>query len=223
MEDEKKRKHIIFLSSSYVNLAKLFATINRDYDIFLILDRKFPQEIENSDLDNFYIFNFDKNKLYEKNKNSYFQTLGIFLLEYEPDIIITSNFNKILPESFIEFIKFTNNKTKIVNIQNSDLRILDENNNSRFMEMNGHIKQFIDEGMIISTIFLIENEQDNKYLGKILGYSYETTFKELKKKQLIKDKIEILNLRICNSILNYHFRTKILKLLNKIIKELLNK
>ena len=52
------KSSVVFLSSSFVNLGKLFAEISPEYDVFLIFDRKFPHEYE--DLDNFYTYTFDK-------------------------------------------------------------------------------------------------------------------------------------------------------------------
>lgn len=215
MDVEQERKNIVFLSSSYVNLAHLFAKNNTDIDVFLILDRKFPQDFEDYNLDNFYIYTFDKNKLYDKNIKSYFETLGVFVSEFEPDFVVCSNFSKLLPNSFLDFLKFTNSKLKVFNLHNADLRILDENKMMRFMGLNADVKQFLDEAMIITTIHLIENSEMDT--GKQLAYSHETTLKELKQKSLINKKEDMLNLRLRNVVLSYHERTKVLKLLRKVI------
>lgn len=207
------RKNIIFLSSSFVNIAKMFAENNKDYDVFLIIDRKFPIEFE--DLDNFYTFTFNKSKLFDKDKERYFDNLALYILEYEPDFIITNNYTKLLTKSFIDFMKFQSPKLKIINIHHADLRILDENNDLRFKGMSADIKQMLDEGMLISTIHLIENQEMDT--GKQLAYSHETTLKELKQKGLFNKKEDILNLRLRNVAISYHERTKVLKLLRKVL------
>lgn len=216
--EQKRRKSIVFLSSSFVNLAKLFAEKNPDFDIFLILDRRFPIEFE--DLDNFYTFTFNKSKMYDKFKERYFDNLGVFVNNYEPDVIITNNYTKLLPQSFIDFMKFTNPKIQILNIHHADLRILDEKNQMRFKGLSADIKQMLDEGMLISTIHKIEDKNiDN---GEKLAYSYETTLKELKQKGLFQKKEDILNLRLRNVAISYHERTKVLNLLRKVIDKLIN-
>ncbi len=214
-----ERKKIVFLSSSYVNLAKLFAQNNSEYDVFLVLDRKFPFDIEDEELDNFYSYIFDKKKIFERDKEAYFDNLGIYINEFEPDLIVCSNFSKLLPKSFLEFIRFTCPKIKIINIHHGDLRIKDEKGDMKFAGLNSDIREFIDEAMIISTIHLIEDE--NMDTGKPLAYSYETTLKELKQKGYINNKDDILNYRLRNVVLSYHERTKVLKLLKKVVSDLL--
>ena len=211
-----ERKNIIFLSSSYVNLAKLFAMNNNDYDVFLVLDRKFPQDFEDEELDNFYVYTFDKNKQFEKDKEKYFDNLSVFIEKFESNIIVCSNFSKLLSKSFIEFQKFRNSKIKIINVHHGDLRVI-ENNKMKFEGLNSDIKQFLDEGKIVSTIHLIENEKMDQ--GKQLAYSYETSFKELKQKGFVHKKEDILNLRLHNVIKSYHERTKVLNLLSKVLKD----
>lgn len=210
------RKKIVFLSSSFVNLALLFAQENKDYDVFLIIDRKFPMDFE--DLDNFYSYTFDKNKIYDRNHEQYFDNLGLYVNEFEPDYIVTSNFTKLLPQSFIDFMRFTNSKIQILNIHHGDLRILDTDNKMRFAGLSSDIKQMLDEAMIITTIHLIEDIGMDT--GKQLAYSYETTLKELKQKGLFNKKEDILNLRLRNVALSYHERTKVLKLLRKVLEGL---
>ncbi len=210
------RKVIVFLSSSFVNLAKMFAEENNDFDVFLVLDRKFPVEFE--DLDNFYTFTFNKSKIYESDKERYFDNLGVFVNQYDPDFIVTNNYTKLLPKSFIDFIKFTNPITKILNIHHADLRIEDEVGDMRFKGMSADIKQMLDEGMLISTIHKIENEKMDT--GEKLGFSHETTLKELKQKGLFHKKEDILNLRLRNVAISYHERTKVLSLLRKVIDKL---
>lgn len=206
-------KKIVFLSSSYVNLAKIFAMNNPECDVFLILDRKFPFEIE--DLDNFYSYTFNKQKIYEKDKEKYFDNLAVMINDFEPDFIITNNFMKLLPKSFLDFIKFRNKKTKIINIHHGDLESLDINGDMKYKGMHGYIKEFLDNEEIITTIHEIENEKMDE--GKRLVFSNPTTLKELKQKHLIKVKEDIINLRMKNVILSYHERTKVLKLIKKII------
>jgi len=217
-EGMPNRKNIVFLSSSFVNIAKLFAENNKNYDIFLILDRKFPIEFE--DLDNFYTFTFNKSKLFEKDKQRYFDNLALYILNYNPEIIITNNYSKLLPNSFIEFMKFQNKYLKLINIHHADLRILNERNDLRFKGLSADIKQMLDEGMLISTIHIIEDEKMDE--GKQLAYSHETTIKELKQKGLFNKKEDILNLRLRNVVLSYHERTKVLTPLKKVVSNLLN-
>lgn len=219
MEDEKlesNRKKIVFLSSSFVNLAKLFAENNSNYDIFLIMDRRFPFEIP--DLDNFYVYFYDKNKIFEKSKSKYFDELGVFVDSFEPDLVITNNFTKLLPDSFIEFMKFRNSKIKIINIHHGDLRILDENNDMKLKGLSADIKSILQYGQIISTIHLIEDEGMDT--GNQLAYSHPTDLKQLKQKGYINNKEDILNLRMRSVVLSFHERTKVLNLLKKTIENL---
>jgi len=214
-EEHPKRKNIIFLSSSFVNLAKIFAEKYNNYNIFLILDRKFPIEFE--DLDNFYPIYFNKNKLFEKDKIRYFDNLALYINNFEPDIIITNNYTKLLPKTFIDFFKIQNKNLKIINIHHADLRIKTKNK-MKYQGLSADIKQMLYESKIISTIHLIENEEMDK--GKQIKYSHETSLKELKQKGYIHKKEDILNLRLRNVILSYHERTKILKILKKVIEKL---
>ena len=206
----EKRKNIIFLSSSFVNIAKNFAENNKDYDVFLILDRKFPIEFE--DMDNFYTYTFAQEKLFEKDKESYFDNLAVFIEEFKPDFIITNNFTKLLPKSFIEFMKFRNSKITIINIHHADLR-----ENENYKGLSADIKQFLQDSEIITTIHKIEDEKMDE--GEVLAISFPTTLKELKQKGLINKKEDILNLRLRNVIISYHERTKVLKLLKKTIEK----
>lgn len=215
-ESEKQRKHIVFLSSLYVNLAKLFAENNKDFDVFLIIDRKFPFEIE--DLDNFYTFTFDKKKIYEKDKERYFDNLAVMINKYDPDFIVCNNFSKLLPKSFIEFMNFRNPNIKILNLHHGDLRIKDDEGKMRFEGLQCDIKEFLDEAMIITTIHHIEDDgMDN---GAKIAYSHETTLKELKQKAYAHKREDILNYRLRNVILSYHERTKVLKLLRRVLEEI---
>jgi len=215
-EEDIIRKNIVFLSSSFVNLGRLFAENNPEFDVFLILDRKFPFEIE--DIDNFYTFTFDKNKIFEKNREKYFDNLALMINDYNPEFIITSNFTKLIPQSFIDFMKFRNNNLNILNIHHADLRIIENNLEMKYVGLNAEIKQFLDEEQIITTIHLIDEEKMDS--GKQIAYSHETTLKELKVKGLIHNKEDILNLRLRNVILSYHERTKVLRLLGKTLDEL---
>ena len=201
----KDRKRIVFLSSSYVNLACNFAQKYREYDIFLIFDRKIPFDVY--DLDNFYTYTFANQKLFERNPEQYFDNLSVFIEKFEPDFIITNNFTKLLPKSFIEFGKFRNPNLKIINIHNADL-----NKGEEMKEMNPEIKEFLKYKEITSILHLIEDE------GKILATSHPTTLKELKRKKLVHNAEKILNPRVRNVILNYHERTKVLNLLHKTVE-----
>lgn len=213
MNKQDLRKNIIFLSSSPVNIAKLFAKNKKEYDIFLILDRKFPFTIEDNNLDNFYPFIFDNNKIFNKNKEKYFDNLTLFIEEFNPDIIICSNYYKLLPKSFIEFMKFRNPKLKIINIHHADLRIKNEKGDMIYKGLQADIKEMLDEGMLISTIHTIDDEKMDE--GEHIMYSYETTLKELKQKGICKKKEDIINYSIRRRIINYHEKSKILKILIK--------
>ena len=203
------RKSIVFLTSSYVNLAQIFADKYIDFDVFLVTDRNFPLDI--SEMDNFYSYSFAYQKLFETDKERYFDNLGVFIEQFEPDFIITDNYTKILPNSFIEFVDFRNKKTKIINLHHADLR-----NGKEAKGLNVEIKEFLKYEEIATTIHLIENEKMDE--GKILYHTFPTTLKELKTKKLIHKKEDILNLRLKNVILSYHERTKVLKHLYNIVK-----
>lgn len=208
-----ERKKVIFLTSSYVNLAKNFAEDYKEYDIFLIQDRKFPFEYE--DLDNFYTYTYANEKLFEKNKEKYFDNLAVFIEEFSPELIITNNFTKLLPKSFIEFLKFRLPNLKIINLHNADLR-----KGEKYIGIKADMYEFLEDQEITTTIHLIEDEKMDE--GKQLAYSFPTTIKELKIKKLVNNRKDILNLRIRNVVLSYHQRTKVLKLLYKSISDLLN-
>lgn len=214
-QEESPRKKIIFLTSSFVNIARLFAENNPDFDVFLILDRKFPFEMQ--EFDNFYVFTFNKNKVFDANINKYFDMLGVFIDDFNPDFVVLNNFTKILSKSFIDFMKFRNSNLKLINIHHGDLRVIDEIGKRRFDGMSGDIKQMLDEAMIISTIFNIDN--NNNFDVSNVMYTSETTLKELKQKGFVKKKEDIFNLRLRNVILSYHERTKVLRVLRKFIDE----
>lgn len=215
-KDFLRRKKVVFLSSSFVNLAKLFAENNLNYDVFLILDRKFPFDIEDDNLDNFYSYCFDKNKIFEKDRNTYFDNLGVFVESFSPDYIICNNFNKLLSKSFIDFMKFRNSKVIIINLHHGDLREINDGK-MKYEGLNADVKELFDDGKIITTIHYIEDEGMDD--GQQIAFSYETTIKELKQKGLINKKEEVLNLRVRNVILSYHERTKVLNLLPKILEK----
>ena len=214
--EEHQRKNILFLSSSFVNLAKLLALNSKDYDVFLLLDRRFPFHIEDEELDNFYVFTFDKHKLFEKDREKYFDNLGIYLMQFEPDMIITDNFTKILPKSFIDFIHFRFPKTPIINIHQGDLNCI-ENGKMSFSGLNGDVKEILEKETMSSVIHYIEDEQIDT--GEQIFTSHPTTLKELKQKGLLHKREEIINYRIRNVVRSYHLRTKVL---NNLIKQLPN-
>ena len=215
-EELNIKKKIVFLSSSFVNIAKLFADNNNNYDINLILDKKFP--FDSDEVEDFNVYFYDKNKIFEKNRKKYFDELAVFIDELEPDYIICDNYKKLLPQEFIDFMLFRNSKIKILNIHHGDLRILSDDNDMRFKGLNADVKQFLDEAMIISTIHLIED--DGMDTGERLGFSHETTIKELKRKGYINKKEEILNYRLRNVVLFYHERTKVLGFLRRVLEKL---
>ncbi|MCH8520266.1 MAG: hypothetical protein LAT82_05945, partial [Nanoarchaeota archaeon] len=105
---ELQKPVIVFLSSSATNVAFEVAQRCPEFEVFLILDRKIPLDVEEEMLGNFYIMYFDKDKIYDKNKNQYFDILAMQLLDYEPDLIVCSNYYKLLPQGFIEFVNFRN-------------------------------------------------------------------------------------------------------------------
>jgi folate-dependent phosphoribosylglycinamide formyltransferase PurN len=211
-----ERKSIVFLSSSFVNLAKLFAESFREFDVFLVLDRRFPFEIE--DLDNFYTYYYDKSKLFYKNKSAYFDNLGVFCKQFSPDVIICNNYTKLLPNSFVDFFKFVSPHTSIINIHHADLREVDEKGGKKYVGLQADIQQMLAEQKIISTIHLIEDEKMDE--GKILDCSHPTDLKELKQKGFLHKPEEIINLRIRNVVLSYHERTKVLGVLHHVIENL---
>ncbi len=216
LNEQKNRINVVFFSSSIVNLAKLYAENNSESDVFLIIDRKVPFNIEDDNLDNFYSYSFDKNKMYEKDRNAYFDNLGVFIERFSPDLIICNNFGKLIPMSFIEFMKFRNPKLNILNIHHGDLREK-LSGKMKYEGLNSDMKELLFDEKIITTIHKIEDEGMDT--GEHLAYSHETTLKELKQKGLINKKEEVLNLRLRNVILSYHERTKVLKLLRKVIDE----
>jgi hypothetical protein len=199
MQEEKASKRIVFLTSSYVNLAKIFAINNRDYDVFLVFDRKFPQDFEDDELDNFYPFIFDNMKLFEKDEKAYFDNLALFVSEFEPDFLVCSNFRKELSGEFLEFMRFRNKNIKILDVHHGNLKITD----------NSDVRELLDELRIRSHI--------SRYGGEVLMDSHETKIKELKQKGLLHKAEEVLNLRLRNVVLSYHERTKVLSTLKKVI------
>jgi folate-dependent phosphoribosylglycinamide formyltransferase PurN len=214
----EQKGNVVFLSSSFINLAYLFAEKNPQIDVFLILDRKLPTNREDENLENFYSFTYDKNKIFEKDKEKYFDGLSIFIQNFDPNIIISSNYSKLIPNSFIEFLKFRNNKIKLINIHHADLSIR-KNNQILYSGLKGMEKQFLLENKIVSSIHFIENEKMDE--GKIIKKSHPSDLKEFKKKGFITSKEDILNYRIKNVIIAYHERNKILNMLSKIINELI--
>ena len=159
----------------------------------------------------FYTYTFANQKLFERNPQQYFDNLSVFIEKFEPDFIITNNFTKLLPKSFIEFGKFRNPSLKIINIHNAHLKKGED-----VRGMNPDIKEFLKYREITSALHLVEDERMDE--GKILATSHPTTLKELKRKKFIHNTEEILTPRIRNVILNYHERTKVLNLLHKTIE-----
>lgn len=208
-----ERKNVLFLSSSFVNMARMFAENNKDCDVFLVLDRKFPFEIE--DMDNFYTYIFHKGKMFEKDKEAYFDNLAVFLNDFNPDVIICNNFTKLLTKSFIDFMKFRNPDVLIINLHHADLRVM-EKGRMRYVGLNADIQQFLEEEKIVTTIHLIEDEGIDT--GEQLSYSHPTTLSELKSRGFLKKKEDIINLRVRNVVLSYHERTKVLRLIRDEIR-----
>lgn len=216
-EDFPKRKHIVILSSSVVNLAKLLALNSKEYDVFLILDRRVPFDIEDEELDNFYLFTFNKNKVFEKSKEKYFDNLGVYLTQFEPDIIITNNFTKIMPQSFIDFVKFKFSNAHILNIHHGDLSIF-EDNEMKYSGLKGGLRELVELQRLTTTIHEIEDEGVDT--GKQYDVSFPTTVKELKQKQLLNKNEDLINYRVRNVVKSYHERTKVLNHLIRVLKDI---
>ncbi|NQZ85460.1 MAG: hypothetical protein HRU03_07110 [Nanoarchaeales archaeon] len=216
MDEERmlNRKKVIFLSSSFVNLAKSFAEYHFEFDVFLILDRKFPFEYE--DMENFYPFTFNYQKLFDKDKNKYFDNLSVFIDEFRPDLIVTNNFSKLLPTSFVEFLKFRNKNIEIMNIHHGDLRQGD-----KYKGLNPDVKEFIEEHEILSTLHRIEDGKMDE--GEVLRYTEATGFKELKQKNIISKVSDIMNYRLRNNVLTFHEKTKVLAPLYDVVCHLVYK
>lgn len=213
------KKTIVFLSSKATNLAYDVAQQCPEYEVFLIMDKKIPLDIEQENLGNFYIHFFDKEKIFFKNKEKYFDLLAMYLLDFEPDLIICSNYLKLLSQGFIDFVNFRNSQTQIVNVHHGDLRNLDDSKDMKFKGIDGWKKQFIELEEFCSTIHLIENKEMDT--GKQLAYSQITTFDEVKDLELIKNIKELESFRVSNVILHYHEQSKVLEILIKEIKNLL--
>ncbi len=214
------KKTIVFLSSKASNLAYDTAKQCPEYEVFLIMDKKIPLDVEEENLGNFYIHFFDKEKIFFKNKEKYFDLLAMYLLDFEPDLIVCSNYLKLLSQEFIDFVNFRNSQTQIINIHHGDLRVLDENDEMKFVGMYGWRKQFEEVQHFCSTIHLIEDKRMDT--GKQLTYSQNTSFDEVKNLELIKNIEELKSFRISNVILHYHEQSKVLEILIEEIKNLLH-
>lgn len=214
-----KKPVIVFLSSSLTNLAYETSKKFPNIEFFLILDRKIPIDTGETLLDNFDIQYFDKDKIYEKNKDQYFDALAMQLLDFEPDLIICSNYYKLLPKSFIDFVNFRNSSAQIINIHHADLRINNELNEMKYSGLQAWKKQFREEKLFLTTIHIIEDEYIDT--GKQICYSEPTTLKELQNLDLVSQISEIKSLRVCNVILHYHEQSKVLNLLCETIKRIL--
>ena len=211
MDKTLNRKKVVFVSSSFVNMAKEFAEAHFEFDVFLVNDRKFPFEYD--DMENFYPFVFDEQKLFDRDKNKYFDSLSVFVNQFDPDVVVLNNFTKLLPKSFIDFLKFRNSKVEVVNIHHGDLRCGEE-----YIGLNADKKEFLQDSEIISTIHKVEDEKMDA--GEVLGYSNPTTLKELKQKHLLTKTSDIMNFRLRNVALLYHERTKVMSLLHSILSDL---
>jgi len=204
-----ERKKILFLSSDYVNCARFFAQIFKKGDIFLILDRKLPFEI--FDLDNFYVYNFDKGKYFDTDKTKFFDLLSVYIDEFCPDIIILDNFYKFLPDNFIEFLNFRNSNIKILTLYHS--------NDLTNLNVNSFVNDFLKQDSFLTNICSILKDNSLQILEK----SYSTTIKELKQKKILLKREDILNLKTRKIVMSYHERTKVVKLLVRICESLLFK
>jgi methionyl-tRNA formyltransferase len=145
----------------------------------------------------------------------------MYLNEFEPDIVICNNFTKLLPQTFIDFLKFTNPKIKIINIHHADLRIKTDAGALAYQGLTGEVKEILEEQQVITTIHYIEDDRMDE--GKQLHHSKPTTITEMKQKGFLHDKEEVINFRVKNVITQYHERTKVLTPLSKIVNELLKK
>jgi hypothetical protein len=210
-------KRIIFLSSSLVNLAQIFAKEHPEYLVFLIHDRAFPFTYD--ELENFHSFAFSKQRLYERNPQQYFDELGIYVTDFSPSLVITNNYTKLLPMSFIEFLHFRLPEVTLINIHHGDLSVTDKNGKMAFSGMYGSIRQLLDEARLVSTIHKIEDQGMDT--GTHLKLSHPTTLKELKQKQFIHQREDLINLRTKNQVISFHERTKVLRPLQQVVKEIL--
>lgn len=218
---EFQKPVIVFLSSSATNLAFEVARSCPEFEIFLLLDRKIPLDVEEEMLGNFYVHYFDKDKIYDKNKIQYFDILAMQLLNYEPDLIICSNYYKLLPRSFIEFVNFRNSLTKIINIHHADLRVIDEKTQSmKYIGLHAWKREFEETKEFSSTIHYIENEEMDT--GEHIAYSNKTTFEELKNLELLNSLEELKSLRVCNVIIHYHEQSKVLHIITEELKKIIN-
>ena len=227
------KKTIVFLSSKATNLAFDVAQACPEYEICLIMDKKIPLDLEEEYLGNFYIHFFDKEKIFFKNKEKYFDLLAMYLLDFEPDLIVCSNYFKLLSQGFIDFVNFRNSQTQIINVHHGDLRILDTNSNTNFNTnsntnyemkyagLDAWKRQFIEEKKFCSTLHFIEDKGMDT--GRQLSYSEYTSFDEIKELELIKNMDEIESLRIANVILHYHEQSKVLEILVGEVKKLLDR
>ncbi|MFT4244509.1 MAG: formyltransferase family protein [Candidatus Woesearchaeota archaeon] len=218
---EFQKPVIVFLSSSATNIAFEVARSCPEFEVFLILDRKIPLDVEEEMLGNFYVHYFDKDKIYDKNKTQYFDILAMQLLDYEPDLIVCSNYYKLLPQTFIEFVNFRNSLTKIVNIHHADLRIIDDQTQEmKYTGLHAWKREFKDTQEFLSTIHYVENEEMDT--GEHITYSSKTTFKELEELKLLTSLDELENLRVCNVIIHYHEQSKVLHIIVEEIKKIIN-
>lgn len=214
------KKTIVFLSSKATNLAFDVAQNCPEYEVFLIMDKKIPLDIEEENLGNFYIHFFDKEKIFFKNREKYFDLLAMYLLDFEPDLIVCSNYLKLLSQGFIDFVNFRNSQTQIMNVHHGDLRVLDLENNMKYEGLIGWRKQFEETQKFNSTIHLIEDSRMDT--GKQLNYSSATTFQETQELELLKDIKELDSFRVSNVIVHFHEQSKVLELLIDEIKKILN-
>lgn len=220
MTNEWDKPVIVFLSSSATNIAYEFARKSPELEVFLVLDRKIPLDVEEEMLGNYYVHFFDKDKIYSKNKDQYFDILAMQLLEYEPDLIICSNYYKLLPQSFIDFVNFRNSLTKIINIHHADLREVDEKTQEMlYTGLNAWKKEFKDTNSFLSTIHYIEDYKMDE--GEHIAYSQPTTFEEVQEIGLIQSFEELESLRVSNVLLHYHEQSKVVEILVDVVKEIL--
>ncbi len=189
-------KRVLFLSSSFVNLSRIFSEKNPNITTLLILDRKFPFDAD--DRENLLVSTFPYEKLFDKSPKQYFDNLAVFVSSLEPDVIILNNFSKEINKEFIDFMKFRNPKIQIILIKHADGK------------ENSEIRELLDDEELKSYVI-------DMISGKELVEIHPTTIKQLKEASLIHDKEEIISLRIKNVVLSYHERTKILKGLSNII------
>ena len=175
-----QNKTIVFLSSKATNLAFSTAQKLPKHSIHLINDRKIPFEDESDILPNFNVHYFDVKNKFQKNSQTYFDMLGIEILQLNPHCIILSNYAKDIPQNCIDFIVFRNPKINIISISHSDF-------------YSNWKNSFTHHNTITSTLHDIISQSP-------LNISKSTSFDKLKEIGLINSLDEIESLKVKNML-----------------------